>query len=90
MSGPLYGPLSDEEAVREVAWIARRARELALTGRPEAAPAAEYAEFFGRKVRLLEHIGTAESLALVPANLELHDHYLRQLSPPNNEDPRSS
>lgn len=68
----------DREAVREVGWIARRARELVFApGRqhPNLPTAEEYAEFFARKVRLLEHIGTAESLSLVPANLELLRHY---------------
>lgn len=70
--------MNDDEAVREVAWVARRARELALSGRPGEAPPAEYVEFFRRKVALLEHIGTAEALALVPANRELLAHYERQ------------
>lgn len=68
-------PLDDDEAVREVAWIARRARELSMSGRPGEAPAGEYVEFFARKIRLLAHIGTAESRALIPANESLLAHY---------------
>lgn len=68
-------PLTKEEAVREVAWIARRARELALVDARHQAPPAEYAEFFARKIRLLQHIGTPEALALVPANEELLRSY---------------
>lgn len=70
--------MTGAEAVREVAWVARRARELSLTGRPNTAPAAEYVEFFERKIALLEHIGTDEALSLMPANRELLSHYRLQ------------
>jgi len=47
-------PLTDDEAVREVGWVARRARE--LVERSDDAWA-DWAEFFDRRARLLEHIG---------------------------------
>jgi hypothetical protein len=47
-------PLTDEEAVREVGWVARRAREL-FERKDDSS--ADWVEFFDRRARLLEHIG---------------------------------
>ena len=47
-------PLTDEEAVREVGWVARRSQELAERS---DATWADWADFFDRRARLLEHIG---------------------------------
>jgi hypothetical protein len=66
-------PLADNDAaVREVAWVARRARELSfgsLHGPRERAT--EWVEFYERKIRLLRYIGTPDSLALIE-EAELH------------------
>lgn len=70
--------LDDAQAVREVAWVARRARELVATGAPAEALAAEYVEYFARKIRLLRHIGTADALSLIDSNVALLEHYERQ------------
>ena len=47
-------PLTDEEAVREVGWVGRRARELHERSDDTWA---DWVEFFERRARLLEHIG---------------------------------
>ena len=54
MADELPPPLTDEEAVAEVGWVAREARRLveALPTRP----AVEWVEFYERKARLLRHI----------------------------------
>ena len=60
MAAP-YSPsvLTEETARLEVAWVARRAREL-LTSNPADC---EWAEFFNRKAALLDFIGEAELAA---------------------------
>lgn len=64
-------PLTEEEAVREVGWIARRAREIVGTPIGDEDPA-DMVEFYARKVRLLRHIGTPDALANMERNeLEL-------------------
>jgi hypothetical protein len=57
--------LTDDEAVREVGWVARRARELVGQGSalPTPAQVDEWAEFHDRKARLLRHIGESDLAA---------------------------
>ena len=51
--------LTSREAVREVAWVARRARE--LTSDPEAfTDVLAQVEYYQRKARLMDHIGELE------------------------------
>ena len=47
-------PLTDGEAVHEVGWVGRRGRELVERSDDTWA---DWAEFFDRRARLLEHIG---------------------------------
>lgn len=51
--------MNDDEAVREVGWVARRAREIVLTPIGDEDPA-DMIEFYERKAALLRHIGDAE------------------------------
>jgi len=54
--------MNDDEAVREVGWVARRAREIVLTPIGQEDPA-EMLEFYERKAALLRHIGEDEMAA---------------------------
>lgn len=56
--------MTDEEAVQEVGWVARRARELAGGHGTRA----EWREFYTRKIALLHHIGTPEALEQIEHN----------------------
>ena len=50
----VHGPITHDEAVAEVGWVAREARRL-IEQRPTP-PADEWAHFYRRKARLLRHI----------------------------------
>ena len=53
-------PLTNDEAVLELGWVGRRARELRERGNDTCA---DWVEFFNRRARLLEHLGQS-ALAL--------------------------
>ena len=73
-------PLTDEEAVREVGWVARRAREL-VERSDDVWP--DWAEFFDRRARLLEHMGQP---ALASDARVKADHVRRAWSNPPDEE----